>query len=364
MSIDSTVQYKSCDELCLDPVNPRLGRSWGGYERDQDELLSRMRDWDLEELALSYLSGGGFWVQEALIVTEEDYLGESRLIVVEGNRRLAALRYLKKCTEGNFQGLGAKWREFIEEFNIPEDLFEEVPYLLAGSRDDVTAFLGFRHVSGIKQWDAEEKAGFIAKLIDDNELAFIDVARRMGSNTPAVKRHYIAFKVLQQIERDVEFVDKELTSRRFALLYMSLNTVGAKGYLGIGAFDEARGKIDGDIIQTAYEEKLTHFSRWVFGEKEQDVLVRNTGLVAQFGKILETDEAVEYLENSPHPRFAIASKLAGGIQEELERYLTEASYSIGMALTAIHRLREDEKIQIAYQALKSDFEQLSKIMEG
>lgn len=364
MSVNTTVEYASCDDLFLDPLNPRLGRSWNGYNRNQDELLEQMRDWDLEEIALSYLSGGGFWVQEALIVVEEEYLGNAKKIVVEGNRRLAALRYLKRAVAGNFAGLSQRWQEFVAEFEIPQNLFDNVPYLLASSRSDVVAFLGFRHVSGIKQWDAEEKAGFIAQLIDEGELSFLDVARRIGSNMPAVKRHYIAFKVLQQIERDVEFVNDELTSRRFALLYMSLNTSGAKSYLGIQHCYEAIGKIDSDVVDSPYEDKLVNFARWVFGEREQDPLVRNTNVVTQFSKMLETPEAVEYLESSKRPIFEVAARLSGGVQEELERYLTEASYNIGMALSSIHRMKNDEKIVLAFESLKSDFEQLSSIMEG
>lgn len=364
MSIDNQIQFVKYEDLRLDPINPRLGRSWGGYDRTQNELLERMRDWDLEEIALSYLSGGGFWVQEALIVVEEEYLGERCLIVVEGNRRLAALCYLKQAIEGNPQGVSANWGEFIKDYEVSEDLFERVPYLLAGSRSDVNAFLGFRHVSGIKQWDAEEKAGFISKQIDDNDLSFVEMARQIGSLMPAVKRHYIAFKVLQQIERDIEFIDKELTSRRFALLYMSLNTIGAKNYLGINDCFEKTGKIDGDIVAPEKENSLEHFSRWVFGEQGQSPLVRNTNLVPQFGKIMESSESIKYLESSSNPRFEIATKLSGGLQEELQEYLNEAGHNIQLALMSIHKMKGNEEVVEAYKSLKSDFEQLSTIMEA
>ena len=49
-----------------------------------------MRNWVLDELAGSYLENG-FWQHEALLVVKEELCGKERLVVVEGNRRLAAL---------------------------------------------------------------------------------------------------------------------------------------------------------------------------------------------------------------------------------------------------------------------------------
>ena len=39
----------------------------------QEEVLDLMRDWVLEELAISYLESG-FWTHEALLVVEEDFI--------------------------------------------------------------------------------------------------------------------------------------------------------------------------------------------------------------------------------------------------------------------------------------------------
>ena len=365
MSIDTKIYYEKYDSLFLDPMNPRLGRYWGKRERTQEELLDRMRDWKLEEIALSYISSGGFWVQEALIVVEEEYLGKKSLLVVEGNRRLAAIHYLKQTLDDTIdKKIKKKWLDLINDSTVPKDIFNKVPYMIADSRSDIATFLGFRHVSGITQWDAEEKAGFIAQLIDDNDLTFADVAKQIGSRSDAVQRHYIAFKILQQIERDVEFVDKELTSRRFTVLYMSLKTVGAQNYLGIGSYFEKTGKIDEDLIAVDYKDALVNFSRWVFGDGENEPLVINTNLVSLFGKTMEMPDSLDYLKSKPNPSFEVAIRLSGGLQEELERYLDEASHNIQLALMSIHRMKDNSDLNTAFQSLKSDFDQLSSIMES
>lgn len=69
----------------------------------------------------------------------------------------------------------------------------------SGSRRDVQAYLGFRHVTAIKQWAPAEKAFFITFLIEEEGLSYEKVMRQIGSNTPTVSRQYIAYCMLRQI---------------------------------------------------------------------------------------------------------------------------------------------------------------------
>ena len=169
MPIATKLRYASISELSIDPKNPRLGTEIIEKELDQDSLLRQMRDWELEELAVSFLESG-FWPQEALLVVEEKLYGEAKLrkVVVEGNRRLAALKYLHLALDG--EPVTPKWEEIVGKKKIREELFKEVPYLVADARKEISAYLGFRHVSGIKEWDPPEKAAFIAKMIDEQGL--------------------------------------------------------------------------------------------------------------------------------------------------------------------------------------------------
>lgn len=198
MTTHKDLSYNHIDTLYLDPMNPRLGRHRMSLNKSQDELLKIMSEWVLDELALSYLESGGFWSYEPLIVIN-DYLYDTRcLIVVEGNRRLAALKTLKMVSEGDTSS--QKWESMLADQEIPDDLFERIPCVEVDSREEVQAFLGFRHVTGIKQWAANEKADFIIKLIDDSGYTYQQVARKIGSNIPTVRKNYIAYKTLLQIE--------------------------------------------------------------------------------------------------------------------------------------------------------------------
>ena len=74
MAISQSIEYAKLKDLCLDPKNPRLGRHAVEQQLSQAAILKKMRDWTLDEIALS-LAESGFWTQEALVVVEESLAG-------------------------------------------------------------------------------------------------------------------------------------------------------------------------------------------------------------------------------------------------------------------------------------------------
>src|SRR5208282_5499955 len=203
-----------------------------------------------------------------------------------------------------------KWAEIVSGAKIPDGLFKRIPYVLADSRSDVQAFLGFRHVTGIKQWDVDEKATFIASMIDESKLSYQQVAKKLGSNAPTVRKHYVGYRVLLQAENTVEDFRPETADKRFAILYMTLATVGAQQYLHID-FMAAPDRLKKPVPRK-YLTHLAHFCRWLFGTSEVPHIVTDTRQAADFGVILEYEEAVKYLESSPSPQFDVAFRIAGG----------------------------------------------------
>ena len=124
-------------------------------------------------------------------MVQEELDGKSQLVVVEGNRRLAALKYLHASCEK--KDVPSKWKSLIEDVEVPAPLFESIPYILVGSRQEIEAFLGFRHVTGVKEWNAKKKAQYIARLIDGG-MTYQQVMRKIGSNTPTSppKLHFLS----------------------------------------------------------------------------------------------------------------------------------------------------------------------------
>lgn len=355
--MDTEIQYATTDELNLDPLNPRLGRDvTGNNTASQGKVLELMKDWTLEELAVSFVENG-FWPQEALIVVKEKLYGSVVKVVVEGNRRLAALRLLKLATEG--KSPGRKWDEIVSENKVRSILFTKVPYLVADSRAEVDAFLGFRHVTGIKEWRPAEKAEFIAKLIEKRDYSYDQVRKKIGSKMPTVRQHYISYRLLIQME-DREEIALEKVEEKFSVLYLSLRTEGVRNYLQIDILappDKAKKPVPSNRLN-----ELAHFAKWLFGDDKNPPLFTDSRYVDKLGKALESPKAVEYLERNARPSFDYALRVAGADEPELVDLLEGAADNIELALGRLHQHAKSSKIRTAVERLLSDADQLRKVI--
>ncbi len=351
-----TPQAISVEELWLDPHNPRLGRENTRKDLNQGQVLDLMREWTLDELGISFLESG-FWPQEALLCIREQVGEEERLIVIEGNRRLAALKLLFQAREN--RPFSQKWADIAASGS--EESFERlksVPCLEAESRQAIQAYLGFRHVTGIKEWAPAEKAEFISKLIDEQGMNYKTVMRKIGSKTPTVRQNYIAYRILLQME-DRDEIKLEQVEERFSVLFLSLRTKGVQTYLEID--------INADPLSAKTpvpQDKLDHlvrFAQWLFGSEDKEPIVKDSRQVDRFGLTLESPQAIDYLENSKSPSLETAYRLAGGEESEVISLIQDAYYNIEQALSTIHLHRDSDAIQKAVKRLGSDFVQLLEL---
>ena len=354
MGLAHTIEFASLEELYLDPLNPRLGRANSGAAVTQSQIMERMRGWSLEELAVSFLENG-FWPQEAIIVVKEELYGPpEKLVVIEGNRRIASLKYLEKAMSGEWTR--RNWRQMSVDATINEDLFTKIPYILADSRNDVIAFLGYRHVTGIKEWNPAEKAEFIARMVDKQGMSYDAIRRQIGSRVDTVRRNYIAFRILDQIESlGIEISDTGM-GKRFSVLFLSLREAGVQGFLGVNIRaepEDARTPVPAEKF-----DELSEFSKWLFGTHDSPPIFTDSRQVGNFARILSSAEAVEYLRSSPNFSFEVAIQKAGIEDEEIEIQLKEASNQIELALSRVHLHLESEPIQKAVQRLALNSKEL------
>ncbi len=362
MAISEKIEREEIENLHLDPLNPRLGRRLIKEKPGQGEILTWMvAEGVLDELAVSFLESG-FWTQEALVVVEEKAGRKKELVVVEGNRRLAALKMLFKAHNG--EKVSKKWEE-IASTATPSKMrkLESVPFVRAGSRNEVQAYLGFRHVSGIKEWNPAEKAEFIAHLIDDQGLTYHQVMRRIGSKTPTVRQNYIAYRILLQMEKQSEDISIEKVEDRFSVLYLSLRANGVQQYLGFDIGAEPR-KAKQPIPKSKSRE-LANFSGWLFGsgegEDEKDPIVRDSRQTDNFGTILESPAAIKYLERSDSPVFDTAYRIAGGSEAETAQHIERAADEVEEALGTAHHHKKSKRLQNATERLGRDVLQLLQL---
>ena len=214
------------ESLTFDKENPRLPTTVRGDDCEILEYLATKTG--IERLLLS-IGENGFFPGEAIIVIEQEE--SDKYIVIEGNRRLAALKLLQNPSLVNRVSI----RTAVEE---AEHRPSKVPAYIANSRDDTLQYLGFRHVSGVQRWDPLAKARYLKTLFDrchgEPEQRYSSVAREIGSKANAVRRHLDALATYDIIERrgfyDIEELEEE--TFQFGTFYTAVGNTDIANFIG------------------------------------------------------------------------------------------------------------------------------------
>ncbi len=226
---------------------------------------------DLAELIQS-ISTSGYINIEPLIVIERN----GRLAVLEGNRRLAAVKVLRdpemaKAARVSVPEMDTEKRATLENL---------LAYRVA-SEDDARDLIGFKHINGPQSWDAFAKARFAARWLDDEHekqrqgkpyLTLQQIAGRMGDQHMTMHRMVSALFVLEQAERqDVYRIDdRRKKAFSFSHLYTGLAYEEFTNYLGMPRPDRTADP-DRDPVPTDRRSELGQLLTWLYGSKALDI---------------------------------------------------------------------------------------------
>ena len=230
---DQVIQWIPFDRLLLDDENPRLPEGLRGAS--QSEILGFLHEQGvLEELAQSYLDNG-FFRHEPLIVVQERGKkgGKGGYTVVEGNRRLAALKILHDSPEADDAGFFG-----IEPSSAQLETLFEIPCFLIPDRDQIHAYIGFRHIGGLKTWPPEAKARYLLtevhRLVDEGfDDPFRELGRRVGSNAQGVRNPYLAIRILLYAREEFGLNVAYVQEHRFGVWLRCMNSADIRRYVGI-----------------------------------------------------------------------------------------------------------------------------------
>ena len=217
------------DRLHLDNENPRLPEGLQGAS--QSEILGFLLEQGaLEELAQSYLDNG-FFRHEPLIVVQKR--GKDGYTVVEGNRRLAALKILHESPEADDAGFFG-----IHPSSAQLEALVEIPCFLIPDRDQIHAYIGFRHIGGLKTWPPEAKARYLLtevhRLVDEGfDDPFRELGRRVGSNAQGVRNPYLAIRILLYAREEFGLNVAHVQEHRFGVWLRCMNSADIRKYVGI-----------------------------------------------------------------------------------------------------------------------------------
>ena len=224
MPITGQTRNLSVSELKIDHKNPRLPEDLPIDPTDQDGLTIHVAtEYDSLRIARS-ISEFGYFPTEPPICVEDN----GQFVVVEGNRRVAALKILLSDDLKQHSALPAKdtWIELSNSEIIPSDL----QVLVVSSRHAVAPLIAYRHISGIEAWEPWAQARFVANLIDDQDATFKESSSLVGETEAIVRRYYRDHGILAQAEQSFG-LNTARAQNRFGVFTRAMQDGGIRQYI-------------------------------------------------------------------------------------------------------------------------------------
>jgi hypothetical protein len=303
-------------QLRLDEHNPRLPPELQGA--DQEELAINLElGFDALTVAES-ISSHGFFGSEPLIVVSG--AEPDTWTVVEGNRRLTALLGLAdERLRAAFAGR-AQWATLAARASVGlEDL---IPVVELGSRAEATPIIGFRHISGILQWEPYAQARYVARLVDEERMSFGEVAGMIGIDRTRVANLYRDQAIANQAA-DLG-IDTGQIERAFSLMTVAMSTPKLRAHIGadLGA-KTTPGK---PPIPEERHEELRELITWLYGDGEVEPVIGESRDISKLGNVVAApvglvelragktlEHAVQRVKDaSENPRQRLVSRLRTG----------------------------------------------------
>ena len=281
--------------LRLDRESPRLmGRS---EDATDESIIARLYSTGLDELLQSMATNGYLDIEPLIAMPAAD---SDKLTVLEGNRRLAALRLLREPELPRKIASSKKVHIALPE--VEDSLrhtLDEVTVHRVTKREDARAFIGFEHINGAAKWSAYAKARFAADWHREGEVGIERIASALGDRQGAVKRMVSAVYVLEQAVREglFDIEDRYTPKFSFAHLFVALSHSQYLEYLGL-AGPWPPDKPRPDPVPAKKLDRLRDVLLWIYGSTEGDVppAVRTLNPdIKRLGEVLPHAEARELL---------------------------------------------------------------------
>lgn len=325
----------SPDLLFFDERNPRLVEM--EKTTNQTKILNTLwRTEDVKVIVMSILANN-FFPNEALYIIEEN----GRKVVVEGNRRLAAVKAILNPSLVEKGGMD-KYIPSITN-KLRNSLQAGIPVIEMASREETWRYIGFKHVSGAAKWDSYAKAHYIAQVHNEYHVPLEQIAEQIGDSNQLTMKLYQGLMVLRQADSQTEFKIEDVYNNRvyFSHIYTAMGYDGVRDFLGITVETQ-------DTSSPVSQDKLKHleeFMIWVLGSRKSDlkpIIKSQNPDLRNLNQVLLSSEATETL------------RITGSLDEAFEasesptsilyKSIVDANLKIQKALSKISSYDGDEEI--------------------
>lgn len=293
------------DDLLLDPNNPRfseLGEELRPIpetrfadEKVQANTFEKMKDskFDVAELR-DTIKTIGFLPMDRIVVRAWRGGGaesKSSYLVVEGNRRVTALKWLvnlhdtgkETFSEEQLKNLQLVSCLLLDDVNAPDSASLVLP--------------GLRHVSGVKEWGAYQKAKAVFALRKSG-MGPQESAQSLGLSTRAANSAYKCYLALENMKEDEEF-GEFAEPKMYSYFEEVFKRSNLRTWLGWNDVEE----------RFTNAERAREFYSWIvpMGEEEKTTKLPESKSVRDLSEIIADENALNILRG---PEGSLARAIA------------------------------------------------------
>lgn len=330
----ASLHYLAPKVMDFDTSNPRFGGQLNTATQEEIQKQLMAEPYFAAELIDSLLANG-FIDYEPLVVRRK---GE-RFVVVEGNRRLAAIREIEAHPDiykGRTEDLG----------EIPALVFPEQPD--AQQKNEMRVYLGVRHLLGFREWPPLSKAQFLDR--ESRAPGGLDsVINEMRISKSQARRFLVPFRLLLDAKLEIPkgedfWVLGEALQRsgikKFVQLEVDSSTLEIVDYnkknLNL-LLDDLYGPEKKDGTRDANKKvvgetrELSRLSRVLGSEKAAAALRAGKTLEEAEIHVDTREESLKRLEKIAHELGVVVKKVTAGRKDSVSQSLNSACKALGAA---------------------------------
>ncbi|MCE9611738.1 MAG: hypothetical protein K8R23_16180 [Chthoniobacter sp.] len=269
------------DDLHLDPKNPRLADT--AHTGTQASILKVMgREFDLQPLIDSMYRNGYFYEEPLVAVREPlpELNNREVLLVIEGNRRLAALKTILHNPD-------------VYTDEAARARLKKVPVIVRDERKETLPFVGFRHITGILAWDAAAKAQYAHDLVKRG-LTLDEIAQTIGDKTRDIAR-WVRTQSLLETAHEHGLNESDAAKKfYFSYLLTCTDAPATKRWMELKSDDKS------GLVKSINAERLEEVWLWLYGSKAREIapVIPESRQIHKLNRVIASPRAVQELKNT------------------------------------------------------------------
>ncbi|MFH7013107.1 hypothetical protein ACHRV5_14665 [Flavobacterium sp. FlaQc-52] len=284
----------SLNSLYLDLNNPRL--NYGDVVLTQSGIITFLiENESVFELAKE-ISEKGYFVGESPIICEEN----NKKIVLEGNRRTAALKILQDPTKYLTKKRAEILKENITKNNI--DVTKKINCFISPNRLMANPLIYNRHKGdSLKKWKTGNQYSFLADMIYRDGLTLEEISNSLGLSSSqtieplkAINLFLEGKKILEEKNISISVKDFEFTN-----LERFYKDAEGKEFLGIDF-----NNVTGELIINIPDEEFRKRCTYIFEQ-----ILNTTAFSRDFGNKEQKKAYIESLNKNPNFDFTVETQL-------------------------------------------------------